>query len=137
MQLAFKLGMSHVDPYSLSNSIGSTTKIPILYPNDYELWVVHMEDYVLNIEDHGSNIWEAMTVGPFWYIATRNVIKTQAQYNALVLSTPALAQDEKDKLMSNIKAIRTLRFALAPDTLRLVNSYTTAKEIWVARAHGW
>ncbi|KAI3505861.1 hypothetical protein L1887_28170 [Cichorium endivia] len=35
-----------------------------------------------------------------------------------------------DKLMCNVKAFRIIRFALQADTLRLVSSCETAKEIW-------
>lgn len=39
-------------------------------------------------------------------------------------------QDEKKMLVSNIKALRMIRFTLQSDTFRLVSSCTTAKEIW-------
>ncbi|TLX65709.1 hypothetical protein E9993_23555, partial [Labilibacter sediminis] len=85
---------SYTQAYSLSNSIGSTTRVPILYPAEYELWALHMEDYVLGIETHGFTIWEAMTVGPFRHAATRRVIKTLAEYNALLIDHANTPQDE-------------------------------------------
>ena len=39
-------------------------------------------------------------------------------------------KDEKDKLISNIKAMRVIRFNLQSDTFRLVSSCSTTKEIW-------
>jgi hypothetical protein len=126
--------MAQDDPhsvgYNLINSIGSTNRIPILYPNDFEMWILHMEDYVLGSDSHGSTIWHAMTIGPYQHAATRSTIKTQAEYEALLVDHTNVTQDEKDKLLSNIKAMRILRFALPPDTLRLVSSYETAKEMW-------
>lgn len=41
-----------------------------------------------------------------------------------------VTSDEKDKLMSNLKTLRIIRFPLPPETFCLVNSYRTAKEIW-------
>ncbi|KAI3700159.1 hypothetical protein L2E82_44778 [Cichorium intybus] len=75
----------HTQSFNLSSSIGSTAKIPILFNQDYEVWALNFEDYVL---------------------------------------------DEKDKLMCNIKAFRIIRFDLQSDTLRLVSSCETTKEIW-------
>ena len=53
------------DPHSLTfnlpSSIGSTARIPILFPEDYEVWTLHFEDYVLGIDTHGSRICHAMT----------------------------------------------------------------------------
>ena len=41
-----------------------------------------------------------------------------------------VTQDEKDKLLNNIKAMRMIRFALKSDTFHLVSACTTTKEIW-------
>ena len=48
--------------FNLSSNIGSTTRILILFHQDYEVWALHFEDYVQGLEDNGSLIWEAMTV---------------------------------------------------------------------------
>ncbi len=37
--------------FHLSSSIGSQTHAPVLYPADYASWVIHMEDYVADMED--------------------------------------------------------------------------------------
>lgn len=39
-------------------------------------------------------------------------------------------QDEKDKSLSNIKAMRIIRFDIAPDTFHLLSACETTKEIW-------
>ena len=121
---------SQSNPINISNSIGSTTKIPILYTHDYEVWAHHFEDYVIGSEDNGYLIWEAIINGPFSHSATSRIIKTQKEYNDLLKDVKDIAQDEKDKFQCNIKALRLIRFALQSDTFRLVSSCTTAKEVW-------
>ena len=72
---------SQVNPINISNSIGSTTRIPILYTQDYKVWVHHFEDYVIGSEDNGYLIWEAITLGPFVHSRTNRTIKSQKEYN--------------------------------------------------------
>ena len=62
--------------FNISNNVGSTTRIPILFPQGYEVWAVRFEDYVFGIEDHGETIWQAMTKETFAHTATRKVLKT-------------------------------------------------------------
>ncbi|KAL7610003.1 hypothetical protein Lser_V15G12622 [Lactuca serriola] len=121
---------SQSNPINISNSIGSTTKIPILYTQDYEVWAHHFEDYVIGSEDNGYLIWEAIVSGPFSHSGTSRIIKTQKEYNDLLKDVKDVAQDEKEKFHCNIKALRLIRFALQSDMFRLVSSCSTAKEIW-------
>ena len=51
--------MANDDLHSLSHS---TTRILILFPEDYEVWALHFEDYILGIKEHGSSIWHGMTI---------------------------------------------------------------------------
>jgi len=126
--------MSHDDPHSLSfnlsSSVGSTNWIPILFPNDYEVWALHFEDYVLGIDDIGSSIWHSITEGTYEHTETKKVVKTLSNYHKVVADHANIMVDKKNKLMSNVKAMRIIRFALQPDTIGLVNSYDTAKGIW-------
>ena len=59
--------MSHADSQTnlinISNNIGSTTRVPILYTQDYEVWAHHFQDYVVGFEDNGYLIWEVITQG--------------------------------------------------------------------------
>ncbi|XP_023756537.1 uncharacterized protein LOC111905086 [Lactuca sativa] len=71
-----------------------------------------------------------MTQQKFTHTAMRRIIKTQAEYNTLLVDVKDEPQDEKDRLLSNIKAIRIIRFALPPDTFRLVSACENVKEIW-------
>ncbi|KAI3496474.1 hypothetical protein L1887_38838 [Cichorium endivia] len=108
----------HTQSFNLSR-IGSTNRILVLFTNDYEVWALHFEDYVLGIEEHGSIICHAITVETYAHTGTRRVIKTLKEYNDLLVAHTNIPQDEKDKLMCNIKAFRIIRFALQSDTLRL------------------
>ncbi|XP_052626733.1 uncharacterized protein LOC111909749 [Lactuca sativa] len=71
-----------------------------------------------------------MTQETFSHTTTRKVIKSQADYNALLVEHANVPHEENEKLLSNIKAMRIIRFALPPDTFRLVSTCTTSKEIW-------
>nr|AGM34082.1 hypothetical protein [Lactuca sativa] len=110
---------SQTNPINISNNIGSTTMIAILYTQDYEVWTHHFEDYVIGSEDNGYLIWEAIIVGPFAHSSTSKIVKTQKEYNQLVNDVKDLPQDEKEKFQCNIKALRMIRFALQSDTFRL------------------
>ena len=89
----------HTLSFNISSRIGSTTRIPILFLQDYEVWDLHFEDYVLGIEDHGMMIWQAITEGTFMHMGTRRTIKKQAEYNTLHVDVKDIPQDEKDKLL--------------------------------------
>ena len=52
-----------------------------------------------------------MTKETFAHIGTKKVIKTQARYNDLLLDEENIPHDENDKLISNVKAMRIIRFA--------------------------
>ena len=52
-----------------------------------------------------------MTQQTFIHTTTRKYIKTQAEYNDLLLNVKNVAQGEKEKFQSNIKAMRIIRFA--------------------------
>ena len=71
-----------------------------------------------------------MTQETFSHTATRKVIKSQADYNALLVEHANVPHEENEKLLSNIKVMRIIRFSLPPDTFHLVSACTTANEIW-------
>lgn len=48
--------------FNLANSIGSSSKVPTLFPDDYELWALHMEDYLQGLEN-GYLIWKSVSKG--------------------------------------------------------------------------
>ncbi|XP_052621843.1 uncharacterized protein LOC128127401 [Lactuca sativa] len=117
------------NPINISNSIGSSTRVPILYMQDYEVWAHHFEDYVIGSDDKEYLIWEAITLGPFVHFGTNTTVKTQKEYNKWTADVDKIPQDEKDKLLCNVKELIIIRFALQANTFRLVSSCTSSIEI--------
>ena len=79
-------------------------------------------------EENSYLIWEAITLGSFVHSGRSTTVKTQKEYNKLVADEQKMPQDEKDKLLCNVKAMRMIRCALQSDMFRLVSSFKTAKE---------
>ena len=50
--------------FNLANSIGSSSRVPTLFPDDYEIWVLHMEDYLQGLEN-GYELWKSVIIGPY------------------------------------------------------------------------
>ena len=69
----------HTLSFNLSSRIGSTTTIPIIFPQDYKLCALNFKEYVQGLEENGSLIWESITQQMFAHTTTRKVIKTQAE----------------------------------------------------------
>lgn len=64
---------SHIVVFNLSSSIRSNTRVPTLFRDDYEVWVLYFEDYISGIEKHGSYIWKSITKGPHLFLRRRNM----------------------------------------------------------------
>ena len=75
---------SHSISFDLHGAIGSTNRILIFFPKDYEVWALHFEDYVLGIETRGSSIQHAIDVGPYIVAKTQEVVKSQKRFQELV-----------------------------------------------------
>lgn len=58
---------SHSNSFNQSSIIGSTTRISILFLEDYEVWVLHFKDYITGTETHGSRISQSIIEGPHQY----------------------------------------------------------------------
>lgn len=71
-----------------------------------------------------------MTNEIYMHSGTIKEIKTQTDYNALIIEHTNVRHDQKDKLMCNLKAMRIIRFSLPLETFHLVSSCDTAKRIW-------
>lgn len=56
---------SELITFNLPSSIRSTTRIPILFPEAYEVWVLLFEDYIIGIKTHGLYIWKFITSSPW------------------------------------------------------------------------
>ncbi|XP_023742939.1 uncharacterized protein LOC111891079 [Lactuca sativa] len=72
----------------------------------------------LKVEDHLQKIEE------------NHFHKNEEEYEDLHLEVVDIPKDEKDKLISNAKVVRIIRFASPADIVCLVSSCETAKEIW-------
>lgn len=58
-------------------------------------------------------------------------VYTLADYEQLREKYTYMATEEKDKLENDLSAKRDIRFALAPNTFRLMSSCKTTNEIWI------
>ena len=120
--------------FNLANSIGSSSKVPTLFPNEYELWALHMEDYLLGLEN-GYLIWKSVSDGPCKFPNSKDSEdiwgETTEQYEILK-STPGMniSKENRERIELDLKAKRELRFALPPNVFRLVRNCKTAHEIW-------
>ena len=70
-----------------------------------------------------------MTQQTLSHVATTKVVKTQVEYNTILVENKDIPQDEKDKLLRNIKAMRIIKFALPPYSFHLVSACEKKKEI--------
>lgn len=95
----------HSFSFNLPCSIGSTTRIPIIFPEDYKFWALYFEYYVMGIQTHGTSIWQAMTVVTYKYSGSREEVKTQVDYDAIIAENIEIPNDEKAKQQFNLKAM--------------------------------
>ncbi|KAL4590865.1 hypothetical protein LXL04_003810 [Taraxacum kok-saghyz] len=56
---------SHNIAFNLASSIGSNSRAPTLFPEEYDAWVIHMEDYITGIEKVGMDVWNSIVDGPY------------------------------------------------------------------------
>lgn len=61
---------------------------------------------MLGIESYGSCIWHAVIVETYRFFRNRKECKTQAQYEVIVADDIEIMNNEKEKLMCNMKAMR-------------------------------
>ena len=119
--------------FNLANSIGSSSKVPTLFPEDYEIWALHMEDYLLGLEN-GYLIWKSVSRGPHSFPpndeSANITIHTNEQYETLKASGVTISKENKEKIEIDLKAKRELRFALPPQVFRLVRNCSSAYDLW-------
>ena len=123
---------SHNIAFNLASSIGSNSRAPTLFPEEYDAWVIHMEDYITGIEKVGMDVWNSIIEGPFQNDQVLTPITTMKEYKELrERSDKELPSDVKDHIEADLRAKRELRFGLTPSSLRLIEPCKTANDIWI------
>ena len=69
--------------FNLSRSIGSNSRVPTLFPEEYEVWDLNLEDYLQGLEE-GYAIWTSVIRGPYSFpydgVNTTNFLLEQDQF---------------------------------------------------------
>ena len=120
--------------FNLANSIGSSSRVPTLFTEDYEVWTLHMEDYLLGLEN-GYLIWKSVSKGPHKFPLTDESddisVHTIEQYEDLKATAGVtISKENRERVEIDLKAKRELRFALPPNVFRLVRNCNSAHDIW-------
>jgi len=71
---------SHNIAFNLASSIGSNSRAPTLFPEEYDAWVIHMEDYITGIEKVGMEVWNSIVEGPLKNELVLTLITTMREY---------------------------------------------------------
>lgn len=100
-----------------------------MFPEDYEVWIPHFDDYVLGIETYGSSIWQEIKEGTQIYSKMKKEVLTQDDFESIIADDKQVDSVKKEKLINNLKALRIIRLVIPPNHL-LVSSYKYAKETW-------
>ena len=122
---------SHNIAFNLASFIGSNSRAPTLFPEEYDAWV-HMEDYITGIEKVGMDVWNSIIDGP--YINGNEVktpITTMKEFKLLQEQHEKLPSDAKSLIEADLRAKHELRFGLTPSSLRLNEPCKTAHDISV------
>ena len=118
--------------FNLANSIGSSSKVPTLFPEDYEIWSLHMEDYLLGLEN-GYLIWKSVSSGPHSFPPDTDsdniTIFTNESYEDWKTKI-TISKENRERIEIDLKAKRELRFALPPHVFRLVRNCESANALW-------
>ena len=123
---------SHNIAFNLASSIGSKSRAPTLFPEEYDAWVIHMEDYITGIEKVGMDVWNSIVDGPYKNgTQVLTPITTMKELKELKERHADLPSDVKDKIEADLRAKRELRFGLTPSSLRLIEPCKSAHDIWV------
>ncbi|KAL4583030.1 hypothetical protein LXL04_007594 [Taraxacum kok-saghyz] len=131
---SFSMKLDNQTLFNLANWIGSSSEVQTLFPDDYEIWALYMEDYLLGLEN-GYMIWKSVTKGPHKFPLTDESdsisVYTNEEYEELK-TTPGItiSKENKERIEIDLKAKRELRFALTPNVFRLVRNCNSANALW-------
>ena len=86
---------SHNITFNLASSIGSNSRAPTLFHEEYDAWVIYMEDYITGIEKVGMDVWNSIIDGPYIGTYVKTPITTMKEYKLL--------QERKEELDSAVE----------------------------------
>ena len=117
---------SHNIAFNLASSIGSNSRAPTLFPEEYDVWVIHMEDYITGIEKVGMDVWNSIENGSYKNrTQVLTPITTMKELQELKERHANLPSDVKEKIEADLREKRELRFGLTPSSLRLIEPCKT------------
>ena len=122
---------SHNIAFNLASSIGSNSRAPTLFPEEYDAWIIHMEDYITGIEKVGMDVCNSIIDGPYVGNEVKTPITTMKEFKLLQERNEKLDSSVKILIEAYLRAKRELRFGLTPSSLRLIEHCQTAHEIWI------
>ena len=122
---------SHNIAFNLASSIGSNNRAPTLFPEEYDAWVIHMEDYITGIEKVGMDVWNSIFDGPHKSNEVKTPITTMKEYKLLHERNQNLPSADKILIEEDLRAKRELRFGFTPSSLKLIEPCQTAHDIWI------
>ena len=122
---------SHNIAFNLASSIGSNNRAPTLFPEEYDAWVVHIEDYITGIKKVGIDLCNPIVDGPHRNDEVKTSITTMKEYKLLQERYPNLSSGDKCLIEADLHAKRELIFGLTPSSLRLIEPCQTAHDIWI------
>ena len=111
---------SHNIAFNLASSIGSSSRAPTLFPEVYDAWVIHIEDFITGIEKVGMDVWNSIIEGSHRISRNKEIITTVKEYQKLQETHTDLTSDDKRLIEADLCAKRELRFGLTPSSLRLI-----------------
>ncbi|XP_023762117.1 uncharacterized protein LOC111910511 [Lactuca sativa] len=108
------------------NSVGSPTRSPLLFVEEYDHWNVRMERFSI-AKDRGEEIWRSVKEGP--HVPVRIVVRdaaaqVMAQYETL------LTADDIEKLHVDQVTFSEMVFGVPPSLFENIKLCKLAKEIW-------
>ncbi|TLX69896.1 hypothetical protein E9993_22695, partial [Labilibacter sediminis] len=106
--------------HSISNSVGSNTKAPLLHPLEYDSWVDRMEDYLYNTD---KDLWRSVEKGPV-------VVGTAAAMGGAEAEVAINTNAENRMADNDRRAKMELRYGLPTYIYTRVQDCKTAKAMW-------
>ncbi|GJX83077.1 hypothetical protein Tco_0332558 [Tanacetum coccineum] len=108
-------------------STNTTTKLPLLKQDEYDMWKLRIEQY-FQVQDYA--LWDIIDNGNSFKPATQTTTNDDGSSTTLI-SGPVIA-DEKTQKKNDVKARSMLLMALPNEHLLTFNQYKDAKTLFAA-----